>query len=93
MAVPARVPPRFLDLALQQTPRAMAVLAHIFAMMKLLALEVPWYAGVAEKQIPVIQDRLPRGWKSVMQWPLAVLDADINARRMLPTPPRTDEIY
>jgi hypothetical protein len=37
-----------------RNPRALAMLAHVFAMMKLVEGGVPWLKGVAERQVPRI---------------------------------------
>jgi hypothetical protein len=84
---PSRVPARFIDLALQKKPRAMVVLAHTFALMKLLARDVDWFEGIAEKQIPVIYDGLPQGWRAPMQWPLDVVDLGMDTASPIPEPP------
>jgi len=92
IAFPARAPPRFLDLALEKRPRALVILAHVVAMMKILAHSIPWYVGIAEKHIPVIESRLPSGWKPVMQWPMAVLHTIDGRGAPLPVPPNIDEV-
>lgn len=77
IALPSRVPPRFVQLAQRRQPRALVMLAHAFAMMKLLEREVPWFKGIAEKQTPAIFDELPTGWRSQMQWPMSILTRKI----------------
>ena len=89
---PSRVPPRFIELALERKPRAMAVLAHTFALMKLLAPQVSWFEGIAEKQIPSVYDRLPQGWRAPMQWPLNVLDSAGVLEPSFLEPPSMEEL-
>ena len=84
---PSRVPPRFIELALLKKPRAMVVLAHTFALMKLLARDIDWYEGIAERQIPAIYDSLPHGWKAPMRWPLDVVDLGMDTASPIPEPP------
>ena len=54
VALPSRLPKRFLELLDARAPRAMVLLAHAFALMKLISDTVPWFAGVAEQQVPKI---------------------------------------
>lgn len=89
---PSRVPPRFIELALERKPRAMAVLAHTFALMKLLAAEVYWFDGIAEKQIPTIYERLPQGWRAPMRWPLDVLESAGVLEPSFLEPPSIEEL-
>lgn len=90
MALPARVPPRFLDLLSQQRPRALVILAHIFALFKLIGVHIPWYVGVAEKHIPALEARVPAGFKPIMRWPRRVLTSPIEDLSSLPTPPESN---
>lgn len=76
VAMPSRLPLRFTVMVEQRQSRAMAILAHVFACMKLLDDEVLWFKGVAERQIPKIQHDLPSGWKEMLEWPMAVARAN-----------------
>ena len=91
-AFPSRVPPRFVELALERKPRAMAVIAHTFALMKLLAPEVHWFAGIAEKQVPTIYEQMPQGWRAPMRWPLEVLDSAGVLEPSFLVPPSMEEL-
>lgn len=84
VALPGRVPPAFSDTVLQQRPRALAILAHAFATMRLLEAEVPWYRGIAAKQVPCIAASLPPAWQKAMNWPLAMLLVSASERGHLP---------
>ncbi|KAK6388935.1 hypothetical protein LTR65_007216 [Meristemomyces frigidus] len=78
-AMPSRLPLRFTAMAEQGQPRAMAILAHVFACMRLLDDKVLWFKGVAERQIPRIEQGLPQGWKNMLEWPMAVAGGDVSA--------------
>jgi hypothetical protein len=69
---------RFIDFVEEKQPRAMAILAHAFACMKLIADEVPWFRGIAERQVPKILNQLPMGWKPMLAWPMAIVNGEVN---------------
>ena len=73
VAMPSRCPPEFVALVERRAPRAMVILAHFFAMMRML--DIPWYYGIAECQIPAILDELPfeNGWRDLMRWPITMI--------------------
>ena len=66
IAAPSKNDPRFIDLLETKQPRAMTILAHMFACMKLIAEQVEWFKGIAERQVPRIYDQLPTGWRPMM---------------------------
>ena len=72
IAMPSRLAPRFTELVDQRQPRAMAMLAYVFASMKLLEEKVMWFKGVAELQVPKIHAQLPAAWKDMAKWPLDI---------------------
>lgn len=74
VALPSRLPKRFSELLDMRAPRAMVMLAHAFALMKLISDRVPWFAAVAERQIPKIQQQLPPGWQEMMAWPMRIVE-------------------
>nr|POE93306.1 hypothetical protein CFP56_19318 [Quercus suber] len=78
MAMPALVPYRFIQLIEMQVPRAMVILAHMFATMKLIEDRLPWFRGIANRQIPEIDKQIPTGWKEMMIWPNSVLSGEIR---------------
>lgn len=59
----------------------MVILAHLFATMKLIESQLPWFQGIANQQIPKIDEQIPKGWKEIMAWPSAVLRGDIRVVR------------
>lgn len=66
IAAPSRNPPRFIELLESKQPRALTILAHMFACMKLVAEQVEWFKGIAERQVPKIYEQLPPGWYPMM---------------------------
>ncbi|EME38924.1 hypothetical protein DOTSEDRAFT_92203 [Dothistroma septosporum NZE10] len=73
IAMPAKVPVRFLDLVETMQPRAIAILAHCFASMKLIEERFPWFKGIADQQVPKACMVLPETWSAMAQWPLEVI--------------------
>lgn len=51
VAMPSQLGRQFTELIEQRAPRALLLLAHIFAMTKLLSDQVPWLRGIAERQV------------------------------------------
>ena len=66
VALPSKNDPRFIDLLEAKQPRAMAILAHMFALMKLIEEQVQWFKGIAQRQVPKIYHQLPNGWQPMM---------------------------
>lgn len=66
VGMPSRNDPRFIDLVEAKQARALTMLAHVFACMKLIDNEVPWFRGIAERQVPKIYEQLPTGWRTMM---------------------------
>ena len=63
---PSRNDPHFIDLVEAKQPRALTMLAHIFALMKMIDDKVLWFRGIAERQVPKIYEQLPIGWRAMM---------------------------
>lgn len=85
-AMPTSAPLRFSDLVEANRPRAMAIMAHVFASMKLVEEQFPWFKGVAERQIPAICRALPHQWTEFVQWPLQVIQGTRDNPPQLLTP-------
>jgi hypothetical protein len=66
------VPAQFATLLDKGRPRALAILAHHFAMAK-AADEHCWLRGVADREVNGIRSVLPAEWQWAMEWPLSVL--------------------
>lgn len=77
-AMPSKCPARFVDLVEAKQPRAMVMLAHVFASMKLAARDSIWFKGIAELQVPIIYEQLPVGWRELMEWPMAIALGDVD---------------
>lgn len=75
IAMPARVPSRFGTLVETHQPRALAILAHTFAAMKLAEDRFPWFKGIAERQVPKVCMAVPESWSAMIQWPLEIIRA------------------
>ena len=78
MAMPPRLQPRFVDLVEAKQPRAIVMLAHFFALMKLVEDEVTCLRGIAERPVPKFQAQLPIGWQEMMAWPMAVVRGEVR---------------
>jgi hypothetical protein len=72
VAMPSQLSRRFCQLLDEGSPRAYAVLAYMFAIMKLLSDKVFWFRGIAECQVPKLATAAPPAWKEVMKWPLDI---------------------
>lgn len=72
VAMPSQLPRRFNELVELKAPRAMVILAYTFAAMKMISHKVPWFQGIAERQVPKLQQQVPPGWNHVMKWPLDI---------------------
>lgn len=66
IAAPSKNEPRFIELLEAKQPRAMTILAHMFACMKLIEEQVQWFKGIAERQVPKIHSQIPPGWHPMM---------------------------
>jgi hypothetical protein len=86
-------PPRFIDFIEQRRPRALAILAHHFAMAKVA--DDHWlFRGFAKREVQGIAGLLPHSWQWAMEWPENVLQhgvVDIAAATMLPSPEESSE--
>ena len=69
----AMIPKQFIDLVSQVRPRALAILAHHFAMMKCMD-RTCWFKGLAERNVFGIRGRLPTQWQWAMDWPLKTME-------------------
>ncbi|KAF2206379.1 hypothetical protein CERZMDRAFT_103406 [Cercospora zeae-maydis SCOH1-5] len=72
IAMPSQLGRRFTELVEHRQPRALLILAHIFATTKLLAKQLPWLREIAERQIPPLQQHVPPAWQEMMKWPVEV---------------------
>ncbi|USW56134.1 Putative zn(2)-C6 fungal-type DNA-binding domain-containing protein [Septoria linicola] len=70
VAMPSQLGRRFTELLEHRQPRALLILAHVFATTKLLSAQVPWLRGIAERQVPPIQQHIPPAWQGMLKWPM-----------------------
>ena len=66
------VPRPFITLFGQQKPRALAIMAHYFALRKSVE-QFWWFRGTADRDVHGIRSLLPAHWQWAMEWPLATL--------------------
>ena len=78
--MPSRLPRRWVELVEQRQPRAIVMLAHVFAIMKLVDKKTEWFRGVAERQVPALYETLPNAWKDMMTWPMQVAHGEVDAK-------------
>jgi Fungal Zn(2)-Cys(6) binuclear cluster domain len=71
------VPMQFATFLDQGRPRALAILAHHFAMAK-AGEENWWLRGVADREVHGIRSTMPAEWQWAMEWPLSVLRQGIS---------------
>lgn len=74
IAMTSLLPERFVELVELGRPRALAMMMHVFACMKMVKDDVFWFEGIAEQQIPRLFEQMPNGWKAAVQWPLSVIN-------------------
>ena len=79
-AMPSKCPGRFIDLVQAKQPRAMVMLAHLFASTKLIEQSevADWFSGIVEHQVPKIYEQLPLGWRETMRWPMAIARGEVR---------------
>lgn len=76
IAFPSLVPQRFAKLVESCDARALVILSHLFAIMKLCEAEDPWLQEIARRQVPQIGKHLVGPWIPLLDWPLEVLKGD-----------------
>jgi hypothetical protein len=67
---------RFIGLVEEQRPRALAILAHYFALLSMLR-GYWWIADTGQREVHAIADVMPEEWKSLVSWPLQILEQQI----------------
>lgn len=77
IAMPSLIPQRFADLVEACDMRAIAILAHLFAIMKLCEAKNPWLEGIAARQIPELERYLSEAWLPLIDWPLDVIRGNV----------------
>jgi hypothetical protein len=64
---------RFIDLVKDQQPRALAVLAHYFALLASFR-NVWWIGDTGRREVQALTTVLPSKWHDLMSWPLNVME-------------------
>ena len=90
---PAKVHPPFPRLVLERRPRALVIVGHLFAVMRLVEAQLPYYKGIAARQIPGICERLPQGWKRAMVWASSIATRDLNCLDPPSPPPSLEDLH
>ncbi|KAM5350055.1 hypothetical protein ACJ41O_006560 [Fusarium nematophilum] len=86
------IPRAFVDLCRLRRPRALVILAHFAAFIKLVK-EVWWFEGISERSIADISTHLGPDWQPLLRVPLAVSRASDKlsiAREILQDPTWTN---
>ncbi|KAJ5106635.1 hypothetical protein N7456_003310 [Penicillium angulare] len=65
-------PRRFTDLVTERRPRALVILAYLFALGKKVD-NVWWFRGIPEREVRGINGIVPDNWKWAMFWPLNLI--------------------
>lgn len=73
---PMLVNKRFIDLVEEQRPRALAILAHYFALLAMLRC-FWWVGDVGQREVHAIAEVMPMEWQGAMSWPLEILEQQI----------------
>ncbi|OJZ86919.1 hypothetical protein ASPFODRAFT_162544 [Aspergillus luchuensis CBS 106.47] len=69
---PSMVPGEFLGLVSERRPRALVILAYLFALVK-GAEGVWWLRGIPEMEVRGIESILPEVWRGIIEWPVGVV--------------------
>jgi hypothetical protein len=68
---------RFLQLVRQRQPRALVILACLFALVR-GADNVWWLHGIPEQEVRGINTIIPAEWRWTMKWPLDVIESGLD---------------
>ncbi|KAF3393930.1 hypothetical protein F1880_005200 [Penicillium rolfsii] len=74
---PPVVPKLFLDFVVEKRPRALAILAHLFALAKSVD-DIWWLCGIPEQEVRGIDSVMPADWKWALAWPLTIISNSAN---------------
>lgn len=74
---PPVVPKLFLDFVVEKRPRALAILAHLFALAKSVD-NIWWLCGIPEQEVRGIDSIIPADWKWALAWPLTMISNSAN---------------
>ena len=71
LCLPVVIPGQFINLVEEGRPRALAILAHHFALAKAVD-EHWWFRGTADREVNGIKSILPPEWQWAMEWPISM---------------------
>ncbi|GLB08847.1 hypothetical protein AtubIFM57258_004756 [Aspergillus tubingensis] len=74
---PSMVPGEFLGLVGERRPRALVILAYLFALVK-GAEGVWWLRGIPEMEVCGIESIVPEVWRGVMRWPVGAVKGEVD---------------
>lgn len=74
---PPVVPKLFLDFVVEKRPRALAILAHLFALARSVD-NIWWLRGIPEQEVRGIDSIVPADWKWALVWPLTMISNSAN---------------
>lgn len=78
LMMPALVPPRFIELTVQQRPRALALISYHFASLKAMRKVSWWIEGLAEYHTASINSLLADEWKPLTTTALIIANGPSN---------------
>lgn len=84
---PPVVPGEFLAFVYEKRPRALAILAYLFALAKKIE-NVWWLRGIPEREVRGINSIMPFDWKWTMVWALNLVAEEKEAPKNGPIVPR-----
>lgn len=82
---PPIVPTAFLGFVAEKRPRALAILAYHFSLVKSVD-NVWWLRGIPEREVRGIASIMPEEWKWTMAWPLNLVSELSGRENEYPTP-------
>jgi len=71
MAFATLIPKKFIDFVQDMRPRALAVLAHLFALAARM-VDIWWIGSTVQRKILGIQQVLPLEWQGMIQMPFTL---------------------
>ncbi|KAJ5309751.1 uncharacterized protein N7443_002212 [Penicillium atrosanguineum] len=84
---PPVVPGDFLDFFYEKRPRALVILAYLFALAKKVE-NIWWLRGIPEREVRGINSILPPDWKWTMVWALNLVSEEKEAPKNGPIVPQ-----
>jgi hypothetical protein len=82
---PPVVPQPFITFVAERRPRALVMLAYLFALVKEFE-DIWWLRGIPEREVHGINSIIPAGWTCMMDWPLHVVSTGKASGQTIPRP-------